>query len=207
MNELRSQFQNALLVILTAAACVCAFINFQQNFHPDKRFRLAEDGITWVDRGESGRPNSVIALHVEPGKAGANAGIRPGDRLVSIGGTPINEAIEVVQVLVQVKPYFKAEYTLQRTGVEFNAKVVVGEREPDYAVSWLYLIGIAYLAIGLFVYFRRGNAPKSLHFLVLCLFSFVYSTFHFTGKLNEFDKVIYWGNIVANIAPTIFLHC
>ena len=57
------------------------------------------------------------------------------------------------------------------------------------------------------MYFRRGNAPKSLHFLLLCLVSFVLSTFHYTGKLNNFDKVIYWGNIAAGIfAPTIFLH-
>ena len=45
--------------------------------------------------------------------------------------------------------------------------------------------------------------PKSLHFLVLCLVSFVLSTFHYTGKLNNFDKVIYWGNVAAGIfAPT-----
>ncbi|MDZ4799209.1 MAG: ATP-binding protein [Bryobacteraceae bacterium] len=207
MKELRSQLLNALLVILTAAACIAAFVNFQQNFNPAKRFRLSEDGVMWVDRGEPGKPNSVIALHVDKGASGDRAGIRAGDRLIRVGGTAVNEAIEVVQTLVQIKPWGKTEYSLMRRGVEFNAKVVVGEREPDYTVSWQYLIGIAYLAIGLFVYFRRGNAPKALHFLVLCLVSFVLSTFHYTGKLNEFDKVIYWGNIAAGIfAPTIFLH-
>ncbi len=54
-----------------------------------------------------------------------------------------------------------------------------------------------YLAIGLFVYFRRRNAPRALHFFLLCLASFVMSTFHYTGKLNNFDKVIYLGNVVA----------
>ncbi|MEJ7607579.1 MAG: histidine kinase N-terminal 7TM domain-containing protein [Bryobacteraceae bacterium] len=59
----------------------------------------------------------------------------------------------------------------------------------------------------MFVYFRRGNAPKALHFLILCMVSFVLSSFHYTGKLNNFDKVVYWGNIAAGIfAPTIFLH-
>ncbi|MCW5966410.1 MAG: PAS domain-containing protein, partial [Bryobacterales bacterium] len=33
------------------------------------------------------------------------------------------------------------------------------------------------------------------------------STFHYTGKLNDFDKVMYWGNVFAGLfAPTIFLH-
>src|SRR5205085_3037099 len=57
------------------------------------------------------------------------------------------------------------------------------------------------------VYFRRGNAPKALHFYVLCLVSFILSCFHYTGKLNGFDQVMYFGNIAAGLlAPTIFLH-
>src|SRR5207244_12496331 len=37
--------------------------------------------------------------------------------------------------------------------------------------------------------------------------SFVLCCFHYTAKLNAFDKVIYWGNIAAGLlAPTLFLH-
>jgi signal transduction histidine kinase len=207
VNELKNQFVNALLVILTVAASVAAYINFQQNFHPEKRFRLPEDGITWVDREESKTKNAVKALHVAPGSPGERAGIKPGDTVLKIHNTPIDEAIDVPQVLLAVKPWNKATYTVVRRGVEFNAEVIVGERVPDYTVSYQYLIGLAYLGIGLFVYFRRGNAPKALHFLVLCLVSFVLSAFHYTGKLNNFDKVIYLVNIAANyFAPTVFLH-
>ena len=49
-------------------------------------------------------------------------------------------------------------------------------------------MGAAYLVIGLFVYFRRGSAHKALHFYILCLVSFIFSCFHYTGKLNNFDK-------------------
>lgn len=198
---------NALLVILTVAACIAAFVNFQQNYHPDKRFRLPEDGVTWVDRVENGHPGQVRALHVVRGGPGDNAGIREGDILLKIQGTPIREAIDVIQALLVVKPYLKAEYLVTRKGVSFPISVIVGERVPDYTVSYQYLIGLAWLGIGLFVYFRRRKAPKALHFLLLCLVSFVLSTFHYTGKLNNFDKVIYWGNVAAGIfAPTVFLH-
>ncbi len=68
-------------------------------------------------------------------------------------------------------------------------------------------MGVTYLAIGLFVYFRRGSAHKAQHFYVFCLTSFIFCTFHYTGKLNNFDKLIYWGNVVAGLlAPTVFLH-
>ena len=53
----------------------------------------------------------------------------------------------------------------------------------------------------------RGGAPKAVHFYVLCLASFVLCAFHSTGKLNNFDKAIYWGNVAAGVlAPTIFVH-
>src|SRR5260370_11234286 len=69
------------------------------------------------------------------------------------------------------------------------------------------MVGAAYLIIGLFVYFRRGSAHKAQHFYVLCLASFVFLCFHFTGKLNTFDKVISLGNLAAGLlAPTVFLH-
>ena len=42
---------------------------------------------------------------------------------------------------------------------------------------------------------------------MLCLASFILSTFHYTGKLNNFDQAIYWGNVVAGFfAPALFLH-
>jgi signal transduction histidine kinase len=207
VNEIKAQFVNALLVILTVAVGVAAYINFQQNFHPDKRFRLPEDGVTWVDRKGPDGKNIVKALHVASDSPAAKAGIRDGDTLREIQSSPVEKAIDVPQILAVVKAWSKPEYTVERRGVEFQAKVIIGERVPDYTVSYQYLIGLAYLAIGLFVFFRRGSAPKAVHFLVLCLVSFVLSTFHYTGKLNNFDKVVYWGNIAAGIfAPTVFLH-
>jgi two-component system, NtrC family, sensor kinase len=205
VNELKNQFANALVVILTVAAVVAGFYSFQQNFHPDKRYRLPEDGVTWVDR-KAGTENRVVALHVAPGSPGDKSGIEQDDRVRKIQGMPIEAATDVIQAL-STALYVNAEYTMERGGQTFTSKVIVGERQPEPTVFYQYLIGLAYLGIGLFVYFRRGNAPKSLHFLVLCMVSFVLSTFHFTGKLNPFDKVMYWGNIAAGVfAPTIFLH-
>ncbi|HYZ87221.1 MAG TPA: ATP-binding protein [Bryobacteraceae bacterium] len=205
MRELKQQFASALLVVLAAAAVVCAVINFQQNFQPGKRFRLADDGITWVDRSVQGK-NQVIARHIEKNRE-ATSGLRTGDRLHSINGVKIERAIDAAKVLIALGPWAKATYVIDRRGREVTMPLIIGERVPDVSVSYQYAVGTAYLLIGLFVYFRRGNAPKSLHFLVLCLVSFVLSSFHYTGKLNRFDQVIYWGNICAGLlAPTIFFH-
>ena len=61
----------------------------------------------------------------------------------------------------------------------------------------LRLIALIYLGIGLYVLFRRWTAPKSTHFYIFCLVSFVLYSFHSTGKHNAFDWTIFWGNVVA----------
>jgi hypothetical protein len=198
MRELRSQFFSALLAILTAAAVVSAVINFQQQ----GKFRLPDDGVTWVDRQDD-----VVALHVVPSSAADKAGLRAGDALLNVSGAVIDTAADVSQVLVRLGAWSRATYLIRREGVEFEALLIVGEVAPDPALYYQYLVGAAYLAIGLFVYFRRSNARKARHFYILCLASFVLSTFHYTGKLNNFDRVVYWGNVAAGLlAPAIFVH-
>ena len=198
MKELKGQIWSALLVILTAAAVVSAVINFQQQ----KRSPLPEDGVIWVDRDAG-----VEALYITSASTGDKAGLRTGDILLKIGGLRLENAQDVMRVLVGVGAWNQTEYLIRRAGVEVKAKVIIAEKSPEPTLYYQYLIGLAYLTIGLFVYFRRDNAQKSQHFYVLCLTSFILSTFHYTGKLNSFDKVIYWGNVVAGLlAPTIFVH-
>ncbi len=199
MRGLRFQFSGALLVILTVAAAVCAFINFQEQ----RRFVTPEDGVTWVDRAAS-----VRALAIVPGSAADNAGLRTGDTLLRINGERIQTQTDVARVLVGLGSWKKATYLLRRDGIEFEAPLTIGQAVRHYrALDYEYVVALAYLAIGLFVFFRRGTAPMAMHFYILCLASFILFSFHFTGKLNNFDKVMYWGNVAAGaLAPTIFLH-
>src|SRR5271157_2771334 len=197
-QELKFQLSTAILTIVTLAAGVAAVINFEQQH----RFRLPEDGVVWVDRNAG-----VEALYVTKGSGGSNAGVHPGDRLVAINGVPIENAANVTQVLVRIGSWSKAVYHISQRGVDVNVNVIVGEVPLDAAVSYQYLVGFAYLVIGLFVYFRRGSAQKARHFYVLCLASFVFLCFHYTGQFNAFDKIIYFGNLAAGLlAPVVFLH-
>jgi two-component system NtrC family sensor kinase len=199
MRGLKFQFSNALLMIITAAAVICAVLNFTQQ----SKFRPPDDGVTWSERG-----GAVAALHIAAGSPAANVGMHSGDVLLKIAGVPIEKATDVSSVLLRLGAWNKTTYTLRRGGVDFETTLVIGQVARDYAALYYqYLVGLAYLGIGLFVFFRRGSARMALHFYVLCLASFVLSTFHYTGKLNNFDKVMYFGNVAAGLlAPTIFLH-
>ena len=203
MRDLKTQFVSALLFILTVAAVCCAVISFRHQ----RIDVIPEDGAIWVDRAASDGKNVVKALHVTPGGEADNAGIRPGDTLLEISGNPIQKSTDVPQILQRIGAWSQARYDLRRGTVEVPAQVVIGQSLPDRAVYYQYAVGVIYLMIGLFVYYRRVSAPRSVHFYVLCLASFVLSCFHYTGKLNNFDQAIYWGNVAASIfAPTIFLH-
>lgn len=197
-QELKFQLSTAVLTLVTLAAGVSAVINFQQQ----NKFRLPDDGVIWVDRTAG-----VEALDVHSGRPAARAGLKTGDQLISINGSPIRQAIDVPKVLVRIGTWNKAEYIIRRAGVEVKMPLIVGEVPRDAAMFYLYFVGLTYLAIGLFVYFRRGTAYKAEHFYIFCLLSFIFCTFHYTGKLNNFDKLIYWGNVIAGLgAPVVFVH-
>ncbi len=198
MSESRQQLIRAFLLILTVAACIAAFINFRQQ----AGVSIPEDGVFWSER--DGR---VVALMVDSGSPAARAGVHEGNHLLRINRQPVSRPEDVAAILAGLPSWEAVEYTLVERGVEVTAKVILRERASHSLVYYQYFVGIVYLVIGLFIFFRRGVAQLALHVYVLCLASFVLSTFHYTGKLNDFDKVMYWGNVFAGLfAPTIFLH-
>ncbi|MGA3186226.1 MAG: ATP-binding protein [Bryobacteraceae bacterium] len=202
MREFRQQLVSALLVIVTVAAVVAAAINFQQQ----SRFALPDDGVAWMDQAQ-GDADRVIAAYVPVGSPAFKAGLRTGDALLSIESVRIDTALEATQVLARLGSWREAKYEIQRGAEPFTVKVIIGQAERDSTIFYQYAVAVLYLAIGLFVYFRRGNAPRALHFFLLCLASFIMSAFHYSGKLNNFDKVIYLGNVMAGyLAPTLFVH-
>ncbi len=198
MRELKQQLVSALLVIFTVAAVIAAAVNFQQQ----SRYHLPDDGVTWDDRA-SGDANQVVAVYVTPGSPGEKAGIHAGDLLVSIEGVKIERAIEATEVLARLGAWRKAEYQILHGGVR-------GSRQRDHrrgrarfdccfittpSARCIWPSGCSCIS-------GARNAPRALHFFLLCLASFIMSTFHYTGKLNNFDKVIYLGNVIAGyLAP------
>jgi PAS domain S-box-containing protein len=203
LQELKFQLSTAILTVVTIAAAVAAVLNYQQNH----LFRLPDDGVVWRDRIAQGSAQ-VVAARVRPDGPAERAGIRENDVLETVQGAPIKVAEDVPQRLASLGAWAKAVYVVRRAGVDdVRATVIIGESARGIALSYQYMVGAFYLAIGLFIYFRRGSASKARHFYIFCLVSFIFSCFHFTGKLNAFDQVINWGNYVAGwLAPALFVH-
>jgi len=198
LQELKFQFSTAILTVVTVAAAIAAVLNFKQ-IH---KYPLPDDGAVWVEN--HGR---VVAARLDPGGAAEFAGIRVHDVLERIQGTPVTDVNDVPRLLADVSAWKQARYVVRRAGVDVPVTITIRAAPRSFGITWQYLVGAVYLGIGFFIYLRRGSAYKARHFYLFCLASFILSCFHYTGKLNAFDQVIYWGNVVAGwLSPALFLH-
>jgi len=196
-RDFQIRFTAGFLVLLTAAAVTLGWINFRK----ERQFVAPYDGVWWVER-----EGNIVAERVDAKGPGAQAGIKRGDRVSAIDSRPVTSIAVLVSQMYHDGVWSKPNYTLQRGQFTFDASPVLSPSDRS-SNAWLRLIALIYLAIGLYVLFRRWTAPGSTHFYVFCVTSFVLYAFHYTGKLNAFDWTIWWGNVAASLLqPAIFLH-
>ena len=196
-RDFQIRFTAGFLVLLTAAAATLGWINFRK----ERQFVAPYDGVWWIER-----EGSIVAARVDARGPGAQAGIKPGDRVAAIDSRPVTSVAVLVSQMYHDGVWSKPNYTLQRGQFTFDATPILSPSDRS-SNAWLRLIALIYLAIGLYVLFRRWTAPGSTHFYIFCVTSFVLYAFHYTGKLNAFDWTILWGNVAASLLqPAIFLH-
>lgn len=196
-RELQVRTTAVLLALFTVAAIIFAWLNFQQ----ERKLAIPNDGIWWVEK--EGR---VKAERVHPQGPGERAGIKDGDELHAVNGSPVAKTADIIRQLYRKGVYAQVKYELHRNGVPLEMQVVLVPADTSLNLG-LRLIALTYLSIGFFVLLRRWTAPKSAHFYIFCLVSFVFYSFKYTGKFNAFDWTIYWSNVVAwMLQPALFLH-
>jgi two-component system NtrC family sensor kinase len=197
---MRKEYQWTLatiLLFLTAAAVVFAWFNIRQ----EQQFTIPSDGVWWVENGDH-----LVAQRVRPEGPGDKAGIKSGDILLEVNDQPISTVAGLTRQHFKKGIYSSLQYVVTRRGVRVELPLILVPADTSLNFG-LRLIALTYLCIGLYIMWRRWTAPKSAHFFLFCLVSFVFYSFKYTGKLNTFDWSIYWGNICAwLLQPALFLH-
>src|ERR1700740_527678 len=198
-QNLRVRVGAVVLALATLAAIVFAWLNFLQR----SRYEQVDDGVAWSD-GVAG----VEAWKVAPDSPASVAGIHPGDVLLAINDVAVPRAAVVPNRLYRAGLWTQLRYKLSRNGEEFETRLITTPpHKPISVENYLRVVGLLYLFIGLFIFVRRWNAPRAVHFYVFCLVSFVLFSFHYTGKLDAFDYEIYWAKIASlMLAPALLFH-
>ena len=188
-----------ILAIATMTAMVFAILNFDQR----ARFEPPDDGVAWWDT-----THGVEARMIVPNSPGQKAGIRTGDVVREINGVSVRSSVQIANILWHAGLWTQVRYKLARSGEEFETPLVTAPAEnPASVENYLRFAGLLFLFIGFFILWKRWNAPRAIHFYVFCLVSFIFCSFHYSGKLDPFDYEIYWANIGATmLAPALLLH-
>ena len=196
-KETQVRFAAVIFGILTVTAVLFAWINFQK----ERQFSTPMDGVWWVESH-----GQMVARRVTPLGPGDQGGVKAGDILLAVGGNAARNNADIMRQMYRSGVWTKLNYTLVRGNVTLDVPVILQPVDKSLNQG-LRLIALVYLGIGIYVLLRRWTAPKAGHFYLFCLVSFVFYSFKFTGKLNQFDWDIYWGNVVAGmLQPAMFLH-
>ena len=155
-QNLRVSLGAVSLALATLAALIFAWLNFVQR----ETFETPDDGVAWLDTSAGAQ-----AWRLEPNSPAARAGIRPGDRLIAINNAPVNTQVQVTRRLWHAGLWTQLRYKLVRNGREFETPLVTAPAaRPASIENYGRFVGLLYLFIGLFIFVRRWNAPRAVHF-------------------------------------------
>jgi PAS domain S-box-containing protein len=197
--SLFNRLQATLLALATAGLVLLAVLNFRQESH----FPQPDDGVWWAEA-----QGGLVATKIIPDGPGQKAGIKKGDLLTAVNDRPVSRVPDLERQLYRTGAYGKAGYSITRGGVVIEpAADVYLEAIDRSSYVGLRLIGLIYLAIGLYVLFRRWTAPRATHFFLFCLVSFALNALKYTGEWDLRDKIVFWTNTIAvSLQPALFLH-
>jgi two-component system, NtrC family, sensor kinase len=198
-QNLKVSLGAVVLALATLVAVIFAWINFRQR----ETYEFPDDGVAWMDTAHGAQ-----AWKLAPGSPAARAGVRPGDILIAINGVRVDSQVQVTKRLWRAGLWTQVRYKLVRNGEEFETPLVTAPAEKPASIeNYTRVVGLLYLFIGLFIFVKRWNAPRAVHFFVFCLVSFILYSFHYSGKLDAFDYEVYWAKIVSQmLAPALLLH-
>lgn len=189
----RSLLVKILIGILTVGVIVGAFTSFQRKRSSFERidFRFT-------------RSNGVIVVTtVDPDSGAEAAGLRPGDQIWVVGGTPSTEVGGFRKTLRENEVI---PMVIGRGDQVLTIQYRAPELKVDYPYLILSFIGFLYLAIGLFTLFR-GDTHESTLFYFVTLLSFIVYVYTPAGDIDWSYKLLQMVEEYARIfLPPLALH-
>ena len=191
-TNLSNRVQAILLALATVGLVLLAVLNFRQ----ETSFQQPDDQVWW---SEEPHGEGLVALRVLADGPGQHAGLQVNDLLTQVNDHPVRHVADLERELYKTTSYGQAFYTITRDGIALDTPVKVIPVPVDRSLALgLRVIGLIYLAIGIYVLFRRWTAPRATHFYLFCLVSFALYALKYTSQLDALD----WTVFEAAVAPS-----
>jgi len=199
MNAYPVPFRVVAATLLSVFLVALGLINLRDRI----AWQVPSDGVFWAFS-----EGFLEATEIDPDGPGYRAGIRSGDRLVSINGQPIDDLGQYSSLIERLGAGSSVTYRLR--GIE-DYRVTTFQIESESFFSpkdgLKTVLAFLHLGIGIFVLLRSNWSPRSFHFYLICLAAFVVFLFSYTTKLSLFDWWVYAFSVFAFLLlPALFVH-
>ncbi|MDT7689825.1 MAG: hypothetical protein QOE46_2584 [Acidobacteriota bacterium] len=203
------------LLIVAAVLVAAGTLNFAQRL---THTAPPTDGVEWLQTPQ-GITAGSIKSDSPAGRKGV-FGIMPGDHLIAVSldekvdqqvvtTFDVQDYLEVAGVGGRIRYFIERPSNPEETRFYY---VYLDNLTPQRTLTardlYINLIGVIYLLVGLFVFFKQGGrAPFALHFATLCLVAFVFHFYKPYGAYEDLDLAIEFldSSALALFAP-VFVH-
>ncbi|HEX8291614.1 MAG TPA: GAF domain-containing protein, partial [Pyrinomonadaceae bacterium] len=203
------------LLIVAAVLVAAGTLNFAQRL---THTPPPTDGIDWV-KADGGVVARAVRQDSPAGRKGV-FGVLPGDRLVGVSldektDDQVVNSYDVQVYLEEARVGGRIRYLVERPTNPEETRfyyVYLDNLTPQRSLTsrdlYVNLIGVVYLLVGLFVFFKQGGrAPFALHFATLCLVAFVFHFYKPYGGLEDLDLAVeFLDNAAFALFAPVLLH-
>lgn len=199
MNRFPVPFKAVVTALLTILMVAIGILNLRDR----ASWVDPADGVFWVESS-----SGLTAAEVDLEGPGGLAGIKPGDRLLSLDGRAVTTLGEYSDDLYRIGPNGSVLYGVQsgsemrELSLQLASKAFLQPRD-----GLRILLAFLYLGIGLFVIIRGGHLSRAFHFYLICLAAFVLCLFSYTPRMGGLDWTVLALSVGAILLlPALFLH-
>lgn len=160
------------------------------------------------DHGYSMGSDSHSIVSVRPGGPADQAGLKPGDRILAINEVPITRLDQLIRMTARIQVGDVVNYRVSRDGREIETSLVMGELpvQARFQKTTLAATGLAFLAVGILVAWRRADAMAMVFYSLTLVFAFLFAPvpMHPSLAWNLEIKILY--DLSYLLLPALFLH-
>lgn len=152
---------------------------------------------------------NVTVSRVAEESPGSLAGIRVGDRILSVDGVACANMKEASECIANARPGEMLVYEVRRGGQDLLVPVIFGTQPTGEIIRklLLVLVGLSFILIGLIVYFKRADRVALVFFLFCVAFGLLLANIvsYEVGAARYLYKAIMY-DVMVLFLPAFLLH-